>query len=369
MPTYEELSRTQLLALSTAVGQSNASAGYINLQASLMRPWGARKIPKVAPYPSSIGDDHSPYEYSVAYGARYTELRILLEAQAAEPDLLSNHMEALRVNERLRTQWGASLSRFEQIADLFMPASDAAAHGFSLWHAACLSPTGLPDFKVYLNPQLHGREAADDVIDEVIGRLGLVGAKEALAHLRFRGREQDELKYLSLDLSDKARARVKIYVCHHDAQPEQLERAFTVAPSHRAGDAANFCAAMAPQTARFDRKPISSCLAFVAGDPEPYTVTMHLPIAHYAESDAHARRRIASFMTVHGMDELLHTRVLRSLARTPLETSSGIQSYASYRRQDDSMRLTVYLSPELYRHSGSRQPYHRESGQRGGMSG
>src|SRR5690349_13469840 len=105
MPTYEELSRNQLLALSAAIGQSNASKGYINLQTSMMRPWSARRIPKAAPYPSSIGDDHSPYEYSVAYGAQYTELRILFEAQAPVPSLASNHAEALRVNERLRTQW------------------------------------------------------------------------------------------------------------------------------------------------------------------------------------------------------------------------------------------------------------------------
>jgi DMATS type aromatic prenyltransferase len=303
------------------------------------------------PYPSSIGDDHSPYEYSVAYGAKGVELRLLFEAQAAKPSLASNHAEALRVNERLRTQWGASLSRFEQIADLFTPAGDATSPGFSLWHAACLSPTALPDFKVYLNPQLHGREAADEVIEEVIARLGLVGAKEALGRLRLRGRDEDELKYLSLDLSDKAQARVKVYVCHHDATPHQLERAFGVAPSHRPGDAAQFCAAMGPEVARFDRKPISSCVAFIAGEPDPYTITMHLPIAHYAASDAHARRRIASFMTTHGMDELLHTRVLRSIARSPLETSRGIQSYASYRRQGSSMRLTIYLSPELYRKS------------------
>lgn len=349
MPTYEELSRNQLLALSTAIGQSNAATGYINLQTSMMRPWSARRIPKVAPYPSSIGDDHSPYEYSVAYGARYTELRILFEAQANEPSLINNHAEALQVNERLRTQWGASLSRFEQIADLFTPPSDAGASGFSLWHAACLSPTGLPDFKVYLNPQLHGREAAEEVIDEVIARLGLVGAKDALQKLRFRGNEQDELKYLSLDLSDKARARVKIYTCHHDVSPAELEQAFTVAPSHQAGDAAQFCAAMAPQVAHFDRKPISSCLAFVAGNPHPHTVTMHLPIAHYAESDALVSQRIVRFMTDQSMDQLMHKRVLRALSRDSLQHSIGVQSYASYRRQDGALRLTVYLSPELFR--------------------
>jgi DMATS type aromatic prenyltransferase len=351
MPTYEEISRAQLLALSTAIGHTHASASYINLQTSLLRPWSTRTIPQAAPYPSSIGDDHSPYEYSVAYGANGIELRVLFEAQAGNPSLTANHQEALRVNERLRTQWGASLSRFEQIADLFCPLGAAAQQGFSLWHAACLSANGLPDFKIYLNPQLRGREVADELIDEVIARLGLVGAKEALARLRRRGRDLDELKYLSLDLSDSARARVKFYVCHHQARPEQLEQAFAVAPTHRAGDAAHFCETMAPQIACFSEKPISSCLAFVGGNPAPHTVTMHLPIAHYAESDAAASQRIAAFMAQQGMDELVHKRVLKALARKPLHQSLGIQSYASYRRQGQAMRLTVYLSPELFRSS------------------
>ncbi len=351
MPTYEEVSRTQLLALSSAIGQSHASTGYIDLQTSLLRPWSTRKIPLAAPYPSSIGDDHSPYEYSVAYGADGIELRLLFEAQAIAPSLTDNHEEALRVNERLRTQWGASLSRFERIAELFRPLDTAAKHGFSLWHAACLSPNGLPDFKIYLNPQLHGREAADELIDEVIARLDLVGAREALARLRRRGRDLDELKYLSLDLSDSARARAKFYVCHHQARPEQLEQAFSVAETHRAGDAAHFCETMAPQIGCFSEKPISSCLAFVGGSPAPHTVTMHLPIAHYAESDAVASQRIATFMTAQGMDQLVHKRVLKALARKPLQDSLGIQSYASYRRQGQALRLTVYLSPELFRSS------------------
>lgn len=349
MPTYEEVSRAQMLALSTAIGHSHASTGYINLQTSLLRPWSTRKIPNAVPYPSSIGDDHSPYEYSVAYGSKGIELRLLFEAQAAEPSLAANHEEALRVNERLRTQWGASLARFEQIADLFALPSQPEVHGFSLWHAACLSPTGLPDFKIYLNPQLHGREAAEELVREVIARLDLVGAKEALERLRFRGTALDELKYLSLDLSDNARARVKVYVCHHGARPEDLERAFAVAPTHRAGDASGFCAEMAPQVDCFDKKPISSCLAFVGGKAEPHTVTMHLPIAHYSESDAIASQRIATFMAKQGMDQLAHKRVLKAIARRPLQLTSGIQSYASYRRQDGDIRLTIYLSPDLFR--------------------
>lgn len=351
MPTYEEVSRAQLLALSTAIGQSHASTGYVNLQTSLLRPWSARKIPSAVPYPSLIGDDHSPYEYSVAYGAKGIELRLLFEAQATDPSLARNHEEALRVNERLRTQWGASLARFEQIADLFTLPKVPDAHGFSLWHAACLSPTKLPDFKIYLNPQLHGREAAEELVAEVIARLDLAEAKEALARLRFRGRALDELKYLSLDLSDDMRARVKLYVCHHQVRPEELERSFAVAPTHRAGDAQRFCTMIAPQVTCFDRKPISSCLAFVGGKTGPHTVTMHLPIAHYTESDAVASQRITSFMTQHGLDQLAHKRVLKTLARQPLQQSSGIQSYASYRRQDGDVRLTVYLSPELFRNA------------------
>jgi hypothetical protein len=351
MPTYEEVSRTQLRALSAAVGQSNASTRYIDLQRSLMAPWNAREIGDKAPYPSGIGDDHSPYEYSVAYTPRGAELRILFEAQAAEPSLFHNHEEALRVNARIKAQWGVSLSRFEQIADLFAIEDQAPANGFSLWHAACLSPHGAPDFKIYLNPQLHGREAAQEVIHEVFHRLGFTDAKDSLERLRFRGHQLDELKYISLDLSEEPRARLKVYVCHHEARPLELEQAFQVAPSHQAGDAAQFCSTMAPQAASFAAKSVSSCLAFIGGNPVPHTVTMHLPIAHYAESDAVASRRISAFMARHSMDQLVHKRVLQAMTRIPLRHSVGMQSYASYRRHGADVRLTVYLSPELFRNT------------------
>jgi DMATS type aromatic prenyltransferase len=314
-----------------------------------MEPWSTREIPARAPYPSLIGDDHSPYEYSVAYGSKGAELRLLFEAQAEQPNLASNHAEALRLNERLRTQLGVSLSRFERVADLFTVPRSATSHGFSLWHAACLSPTGRPDFKIYLNPQLRGPEAAGELVDEVLCRLGLAEARAALLQLRFRGPQQDELKYISLDLSDEPRARLKIYTCHHQAKPSELERAFAVAPSHRSGDVHEFCATITPHIASFDGKPVSSCLAFVAGSGIPYTATMHLPIAHYTESDAAARRGIDAFMAANQMDQLVHARVLRAIARRPLHESSGVQSYASYRREKSGRRLTVYLSPELFR--------------------
>ena len=349
MSTYDEVSRTQLRALSHAIGQARVTAKYVDLQKLLLQPWSTRQVPSSTPYPSMIGDDHSPYEYSVAYGEKGAELRLLFEAQAEEPSLAANHAEALRVNERLRTRLGVSLSRFECVADLFTVPSSAPSQGFSLWHAACLSPTGRPDFKIYLNPQLHGSEAAPELVDEVLCRLGLSEARASLAQLRFRGPELDELKYLSLDLSEAPRARLKIYTCHHQVTPSELERSLSVAPSHRPGDASKFCATMAPQVTSFRAKSISSCLAFVAGSSTPYTATLHLPIAHYAESDAVARRRIDAFMAENRMDQLVHKRVLRAIARRPLHESSGVQSYASYRREESGLRLTVYLSPELFR--------------------
>jgi DMATS type aromatic prenyltransferase len=349
MPTYDEVSSAQLFGLSQAIGQARAAADYIELQAALLLPWSTRRIPAQAPYPSLLGDDHSPYEYSVAYGAKGTELRLLFEAQAERPSLARNHLDALRVNERLRTQFGVSLARFERIADLFALPGGAPEQGFSLWHAACLSPTGKPDFKIYLNPQLHGPEAAGELVDEVFARFGLADARSSLTQLRFRGSQHDELKYISLDLSDEPRARLKVYVCHHQVTPAELERSFGVARTHRPGDVSRYCAIMAPHVPSFDKKPISSCLAFVAGSSAPHTVTAHLPIAHYAESDAIARRRIDTFMAENQMDQLVHARVLRVMARRPLQETSGVQSYASYRRDGGKLRLTVYLSPELFR--------------------
>ena len=345
MASYHRIAAWQLQALCRGLGQEDAFADYLQLQRFLMDPWGARPVPERPPYPSNIGDDHSPYEFSIAFGDRGAELRLLLEAQADRPSLVANQRAGLLLTRRLADRYGASLRRFERVQELFCP--ELPQGGFSVWHAVTFGDQ--PQFKVYLNPQVRGPERAPELIATALERLGFGAAtRRIIERAGWRGQERDELKYFSLDLSDEANARVKVYLCHHDVRAEELERSFANAPTHVAGDVVAYCKSMVGHTGPFINKPLSSCLSFVSGTDEPTAATLHLPIAHYAPPDATVAARVRDFLVEHQNADATWGELLAGFIARPLGDSVGAQSYASYRREKHGLRLTVYLSPELY---------------------
>ena len=345
MASYHRIAAWQLQALCRSLGQDDAYPDYLQLQQFLMEPWGQRPVPERAPYPSSIGDDHSPYEFSVAFDPHAAALRLLLETQSDRPGLVANQRAALALTQRLADRYGVNLRRFEQVSPLLCPQLPQGT--FSLWHAVTFGDK--PEFKIYCNPQVQGVERAPRLIAEVLERLGFARAARLLIERAgWRGPRRDELKYFSLDLSAEANARVKIYFCHHDILAEELERTFAIAPSHVAGDVVDYCRTMVGHTGPFSKKPLSSCFSFVAGSDEPLSVTLHLPMAHYAPGDAEIASRVAKFIATHQLAGTAYANLLAAFVARPLPHSVGAQSYASYRRDHGSMRLTVYLSPELF---------------------
>ena len=116
----------------------------------------------------------------------------------------------MQFNYWLMDNYGASLTRLNQVSDLFFP-EDEAAH-FAMWHGACFLPNKKSEFKIYLNPQAKGKNETQDVIKETFKRLGLKESWLAVeAVLKEQDPSKNELKYFSLDLSAKPEARVKIY--------------------------------------------------------------------------------------------------------------------------------------------------------------
>lgn len=164
--------------------------------------------------------------------------------------------------------------------------------------------------------------------------------------MRFRKRL---IGYFSLDLSNKPSARVKVYVAHPAITAEEMDRVFTLCPSHRPGDVVNFCQSMVKTTGAFTSKPLTSCLSFVQGSEQPTAMTLHLPISHYVENDQVTSERVSAFLRKQGLDHEAYDRSLAAVATRPLAQASGIQSYASYRRERGGLRFTAYLSPELFR--------------------
>jgi DMATS type aromatic prenyltransferase len=345
--SYGLVSERQLQALAGALGLKREVAEYVDLQRFLFDPWSTQRIPAAAPYPSAIGDDHSPYEYSLAFSRRDVELRILFEAQGETPSAKANQLAAEAVNERLRERFAVDFSRFDRVRDLFLP-EEPQPH-FSLWHAVCLNPGKAPDFKIYLNPAAQGPKNARPLVREAMRRLGFGHATERLLeNIGSRGATADEVRYFSLDLSADRQARVKVYFAHQGVTARELESAFAYAPTHRKGDVIAFCDAMVGRRGPFTDKPMTSCFSFVTGSDKPSSATLHVPVAHYLQNDEAISRRVRSFLDAHKLCGNAFARALRAMTDRPLDGEAGLQSYASYRREKHGLRVTVYLSPELF---------------------
>jgi hypothetical protein len=50
-----------------------------------------------------------------------------------------------------------------------------------------------------------------------------------------------------------------------------------------------------------------------------------------------------------GLGDAPYARALSAFAPRALASGAGIQSYASFRREPSGIRVTAYLSPELFR--------------------
>jgi DMATS type aromatic prenyltransferase len=345
--TYEASCAHGLEGLCHALGRQDQLETYRDLARFLLQKWGDAQVPENAPYASNIGDDHSPFEYSLAFDPAGVELRLLFEAQANPPSAANNQRAALSLNRQLAERYAVNMRRFDLIQDLFLGAP--ATGSFSLWHAVSLNPGRAPAFKLYLNPQTQGVQQALPVVEEAFRRLGFSDEAMDCVRRALPRSGLDELSYFSLDLSDKPEARVKVYVAHPHISAQDMDAVFSVCPQHRAGDVIDYCESMLNAHGPFTEKPLMSCLSFVSGRERPATMTLHLPIAHYVESDQVTADRVTKFLRRHGLDHAAYRRALAAVARRPLADGTGIQSYASYRREKAGLRLTTYLSPELFR--------------------
>ncbi|NUP12607.1 MAG: hypothetical protein HOW73_41715 [Polyangiaceae bacterium] len=323
---------------------------------ALLSGWGDRVVGQRPPFASDIGDDHSPFEFSVAFGGRMPELRILAEAQGDPPGLRTNQTEARDLTHELASWYDLSLERFERLSDLFLPTEPQGA--FSLWHAVCCYPDAPTAVKIYFNPAVQGRARSPEIVREAMSRLGFRRAWKTIEEIAgHRGFERDVLAFLSLDLNSGPSARLKIYFRHYDVGVDELERSFSAARNHRPGDIRDFCDAIARGRGPFRSKPVGSCFSFLEGDEDsPSRVTLHFPVASYVDNDGLVRERVTSWLPTLGLDPEPYRRVIRAFAHRTLESGAGMQSYVSFRREAAGPRVTVYLSPELYSGPAGHRP-------------
>lgn len=295
---------------------------------------------------SEISDDNTPIEFSVTLSPTGSEVRVLFEPQGEDGTLGAHREAALQMHESLARDYGADLSRFRIVADLFTPADMRGP--FALWSAVVFSDRHPPSFKAYFNPQAQGPGQSVALVEEGLRRVGLEQAWGHLAStLARRGPHRDELKYFALDLTASEQARVKVYVRHHEATPDDLELASSASPDTTPGEALDFARAMGGGARRFQERATFTCAAFVGGlNDQPSATTQYVPVCAYALDDLEVQERVSAYLRAHDMSDVPYRNVLSAFANRPLEAGVGMQSWVAFRRYQGVPRLTVYLGTE-----------------------
>jgi hypothetical protein len=295
---------------------------------------------------SEISDDNTPIEFSVAIADGKAEVRALFEPEGEQPTLAAYRAAGLAFNQRLEREFGADLTRFREVQALFLP--EQLEGPFAVWSSVVFRQRKPPAFKAYFNPNAQGADNAFDLVEEALHRLGLGRAWQALSrHILARGPKLDELKYFALDLTSEPQARVKVYVRHHAASPEDLEFASSPAHSHVPGETLDFVRAMRGGRGRLHARAAFTCSSFLGdADERPAATTVYVPVCAYARDDERVRERVREYLIKQGGDPALYDSVLSSYANRPLSAGVGMQSWAALRRHDEQIRLTVYLATE-----------------------
>jgi DMATS type aromatic prenyltransferase len=341
--------RLGALCAETGLSAETASVADRVLR-DLIVPWS--RVEAFARHPhlgwvSEISDDNTPIEFSVTLSPAGSEVRVLFEPQGEDQSLAGHREAALRFHDHLTREHGADLRRFEMVSDLFTPVGMRGP--FALWSAVVFADGKPPAFKAYFNPQAQGVGSAVALVEEGLRRLGLPHAwRHLAATIARRGPHRDELKYFALDLSAGEQARVKVYVRHHGATPEDLEIAASAATDSTPGEAQDFARAMGGHTRRFKERAAFTCAAFVGGrDDRPSATTQYVPVCAYALDDLEVERRVAQYLQTHGMDSGPYCRLLAAFANRPLSAGVGLQSWVAFRRYQGVPRLTIYLACEV----------------------
>lgn len=340
--SYHDLACARLERLWRAVHGEPCPASARALLDTMVLPWGAAPIPKKPLWPSDIGDDHSPYEFSIALAPNEPpSIRFLVEAQGTEPTLAHTRDAALELTERFKAH-GVDLARFERVRSLFLP--DVPNARFALWHAARLSDK--LEVKAYFNPQIAGKERSFDLVETAMRTLGFESSWPSLLEAVQRRTADDEIRYFALDLAKGGAARVKVYFYQRGVTAEHLERMAAIRPGYRRGEVTEFCRAMTGGGGPYVDYPLCTYLSFVEGTPIPTEVAVQIPVRFYANDDAAVRDRVVGYMTSRGLSPNLYQAALGALAPRELGAAAGLNTYVSLRTGTD--RLTVYVATELF---------------------
>ncbi|WP_137811961.1 tryptophan dimethylallyltransferase family protein [Gandjariella thermophila] len=324
----------------------------------VLSPWGSRPIGTTAgPAPSFVSADGFPAEMSLSWRGINPEIRLLWESLGSEPTARSNQEAGQALTRRLADKPGVSISRYLRVEDLFVT-PNPATYRPTVWHALAWRPGNHPqrlEYKVYLNPQVHGVEHAPEVIGEAMRRLDLsVPWRSVGRRVRELAERGHEIEFFALDLADAtSKPRVKVYFRHDEMPAAELDTVAALARRHDSGRAERARRIVYGDTRTITNEPMT-CLAFRHGTPAPEEANLYLRLPDNTRSDAEARDRVTRLMRVEGIDPGPYQRCLDLLAPAPLANTTGLQELLSYRTIDRGPAdLGLYLRFSTYDHEAT----------------
>ena len=351
--SYAALGLDRLSSLWRAATQRECPSEVRDAFLELMGSWGSAPLPKTPGWQSAVTDDHTPFTFSVVLGGDTPELHVAVEALGPAPSFASNAAAGLALHQALASR-GADLSRFDKIKDLFLPNESQA--GFAIWHTAIFAPGKAPSFGVILNPQARGAEWAYALTEEAMDRLGLARAWPSVTDVAHRCTPRDELRYVSLSLTNEL--RLDVHILHHEATAADLERSARVTPGYAEGAVTEFCTAIAGGTGPFVT-PFSTRVTFTEGQSKPVSARFNIPIRHFTEHDRAARERIRAYLELKGLPAGQYDQILEAAARRPLDGGKGLQASVSL-DLETRRRFTLQLAPEAFQATPAGAPDLRE---------
>jgi len=338
----------QLGRLCDVVGMD--STAPVDLVAGILGEHRTRPVSAPPAWRSDVADDHSPFEFSIAYNENEPPaLRVLAEALAPTPGVAANMSAAYRFLRAQARRYGLSTRRLDAVRDLFAAARPQG--DFALWLSLVFRNGRQPEFKVYFNPELRGPGRASEVVAEAFGRLGLSRSYQSMLRNCIRPGElgrRDRLSFFALDLHDTPQARVKLYVSHHDARAEDVARAAAVVDGVDPAEVADFCA-VAGRTDRFAGRPLVGSYTLTGGVDKPVGYSIYVPIRSYVGDDQEARERVLPLLDRYRFEPAVLDRAIAAVTDRPLAGGVGLLAHVSLRLGPPRPGMTVYLSSEAYR--------------------
>lgn len=316
----------------------------------LLGPVGTRRLSEPPAWPSNVADDHTPVEFSMAYSeGEPPSLRVLGEATGSPPGVLANQAAAHRFLRTQAHRFNLSTSQFDQVKDLF--ATDHPQGEFTLLWSLVFHSRRQPELKVYFNPEVKGVRRAPELVAEALHQLGLATSYQSMLDCGVRPGElgqRDRLTFLALDLHGGPRARVKLYLTHHDAEARDVVRAAGAVDDIDVAALAEFCAVAGGGITRFDRHPLVASYTLTEGSDKPMGYSLYVPIRSYVHDDDEARDRVTALLARHNFDGAAFDRAIAAVTQRALRAGVGLLAHVSLRLGKPRPGVTVYLSSEAY---------------------